>query len=607
MKERFLAALAAALILTGISAPNAEYNLLYTADNRASDALYQKTGMSDPDIVLFGIDQDTIRELGPVTGLRGAMAQVIDTMNRDPENRPAVIGIDIMYTGESRDAPEADRRLAAAAEKYGNVVTASDARFGNEIVISDNGMFSVSENRVVGLYEPYEALNSVVKTGHINQSLDKDGIFRHARLYIDVPGGERVLSFARVIYEQWCGVNGIVPNDPPQTSEEGYYYLPFSSGGEGYSDGQSFLDLYKGNVDPYFYRGRIVLIGTTATGMPDEYFTSPDHSSKMPGVSIQANIIEAFQKGFFPEEMARSAQLLILFAATFLLTWVLWDRKVLSSVLITLAVVLGWIAVCRAAYEHAAVILHVLWIPFGACVVFIGSVALNYMRTQKEKRRVTDTFGYYIDPVIRDRILAGGADALELGGVTRDIAVLFVDVRGFTSMSEALDAQTVVDIINRYLTLTTDCIMRNHGTLDKFVGDCTMAIWNAPLEQGDPVLLACKAATDMVAGSKALGQELERKYGRSVSFGIGINWGPAVVGNIGAPRRLDYTAIGDTVNTAARLEANAPGGTILISRAVADALGDSADYTSLGNSIPLKGKSEGFEVLRLDGLHAREQ
>ena len=151
--------------------------------------------------------------------------------------------------------------------------------------------------------------------------------------------------------------------------------------------------------------------------------------------------------------------------------------------------------------------------------------------------------------------------------------------------------------------LTTDCIMKNHGTLDKFVGDCTMAIWNVPIRQENPTYLACRAALDMIEGAETLGQELLEKYGQTVTFGIGVNWGPAVVGNIGAPERLDYTAIGDTVNTAARLEANAPGGTILISRAAADELGDLADVTSLGNSIPLKGKPADFEVLRLNALH----
>ena len=124
--------------------------------------------------------------------------------------------------------------------------------------------------------------------------------------------------------------------------------------------------------------------------------------------------------------------------------------------------------------------------------------------------------------------------------------MLFVDIRGFTSMSEHRDPEEEVNILNDYLTLTTKCVMDYHGTLDKFVGDCTMAFWNAPLPQEDAVMLACRAAMAMVAGAKPLAERL----GLTVSFGIGIHVGPAVVGNIGAPMRMDYTAIGDTVNTA---------------------------------------------------------
>jgi adenylate cyclase len=144
--------------------------------------------------------------------------------------------------------------------------------------------------------------------------------------------------------------------------------------------------------------------------------------------------------------------------------------------------------------------------------------------------------------------------------------------------------------------------MKNGGTLDKFVGDATMAFWGAPLPREDYVFEAVKAALDMMEGAKPLEKEILEKYGKPVGFGVGIHCGPAVVGNIGNSARMDYTVIGDTVNTAARLEANAPAGKILISRAVADALFGRVRFTSLGDSVSLKGKAAGFEVLTADGL-----
>ena len=215
---------------------------------------------------------------------------------------------------------------------------------------------------------------------------------------------------------------------------------------------------------------------------------------------------------------------------------------------------------------------------------------------------MTATFQRYVAPEIVHELLKEGTDASALGGKLCDIAVLFVDIRGFTTMSEVLEPEEIVQILNRYLTLTSTCIFKNNGTLDKFVGDCTMAFWGAPLPQEDSIYKAVKTAFDMIEQSKALQKELENKFGRTVSFGIGVHYGPAVVGNIGASNRMDYTAIGDTVNTAARLEANAPGGCIYVSRAVADALKGRVRFTSLGSSVRLKGKTAGFEVLRAEEL-----
>jgi adenylate cyclase len=403
-----------------------------------------------------------------------------------------------------------------------------------------------------------------------------------------------------VIYERWCEEKGLAPNAAPEIGD-GFFYLPLTGRPGAYYEDVSVADLVAGTVDPSYFAGKIVLIGPYALGMQDQYPTAIDHSSPMYGVEYQANAIDAFRSGFLPREANEKAQLAALFVLCALALFLFLDRRVLTSLALWLALAGAWIAACLIAYR-AGVILHVLWVPLGLTILFIASVAVNYIRASREKHRIQNTFGHYIDPAIMRQLLEQGASALELGGKLREIAVLFVDVRGFTAMSESLDPPTVVEIVNRYLTLTTECIMKNHGTLDKFVGDCTMAFWNAPVEQKDAVYLACRAAVDMVEGSKALGDELMAKYGRTVSFGIGVNWGSAVIGNIGAPKRMDYTAIGDTVNTASRLESNAPGGKILISRAVADILGDRAEVTSLGDSIKLKGKAEGFEILTLDAL-----
>ncbi len=590
-----IAALAAAVLTAA-----AGLGLLDTADQRIADALYQRTAATDGEIIIIGMDQYSLEALGPLPWPRSYMAEVINCLNADPELAPAVIGVDVLYIGESSD-PDADAYLAEAAELGGNMVSASAAVFGSEL-ITEGEDFYMDTMAVLAYDRPFDALAAVTRTGHINAMEDTDGYIRHVLLDIETPEGERVPSFSRVIYEQYAAYCGFEPTAVPRTNDDGFFYLPYTSGPGSY-EMISFVDVFDGLIDPETFAGKIVLIGPYAAGMTDEYPTAIDHAQTMYGVEIQANQIDAYRTGFFPREASEPLQLALLFIVSFALVLIFWNRRVITSVIIWLALCLGWIGLCLGAYR-LGFILHPLLMTLTATLVFIGSVAANYIRSNREKKRITGTFGRYVDPAILKELLVQGGTAERLGGQMHEIAVLFVDIRGFTTMSESLDPPTVVEIINRYLTLTTECIMRYHGTLDKFVGDCTMAFWNAPLPQEDPVYLACRAAMDMVEGSKALGEELMRTYGRTVSFGVGVHFGPAVVGNIGAPRRMDYTAIGDTVNTASRLESNAPGGKILISRAVADILGDRARTTSLGDSIKLKGKAEGFETLTLDALDA---
>ena len=174
-----------------------------------------------------------------------------------------------------------------------------------------------------------------------------------------------------------------------------------------------------------------------------------------------------------------------------------------------------------------------------------------------------------------------------------------MQIRGFTTMSESLRPAEVVEILNEYLSLTTRSIFDNGGTLDKFVGDATMAVFNAPFDLDDYVFRAVCTAWDMMAGADAIADQFEKRFGKRVAFGIGIHCGEAVVGNIGCDFRMDYTAIGDTVNTAARLESSADRGQILISEEVYEAVRDRIEAAPIGE-IPLKGKNNGVFVYQLD-------
>ncbi|MBR5360522.1 MAG: adenylate/guanylate cyclase domain-containing protein, partial [Lachnospiraceae bacterium] len=229
----------------------------------------------------------------------------------------------------------------------------------------------------------------------------------------------------------------------------------------------------------------------------------------------------------------------------------------------------------------------------------------KYVVERIRRRHTLDVFKKYVAPQVVDELSHTGDFELHLGGEKRDIAVLFVDIRGFTSMSELLEPEQVVEILNEYLKHVTDCVLSHNGTLDKFIGDAAMAIFNAPFDLDDYVYQAVATAWDISRGAEKLEKQLEEKFGRTIKFGVGVNCGPAIVGNIGCDFRMDYTAIGDTVNTSARLESNAKAGQILISEDVYNKLKGRIEAESVGE-IPLKGKSNKIEIFSVVKLNKEE-
>ncbi len=346
-----------------------------------------------------------------------------------------------------------------------------------------------------------------------------------------------------------------------------------------------------------------MLIGPYSVGLGDQYPTPIDHSNQMFGVEIQANVIESILTGNYKREVPKLPQLGIVFTLTFAVLFLAlcWPFLISAALCIILAV--ADIFVCRGLYTMGYV-LHPLWFSGAMAVIFILMIIAHYYSTLKQRQHVTSTLERYVAPNIVKELMKEGADSWGLGGKLCDIAVLFVDIRGFTTMSEKKQPEEIVAILNRYLTMTSNCIEQNEGTLDKFIGDATMAFWGAPLPQENAVYLAAKTALDIVEGAKKLSEELVKEGKEELRVGVGVHFGPAVVGNMGSEKHMDYTAVGDTVNTASRLESNAPGNVIYISRAVAEKLGDKARIERLAHPLKLKGKADDFEVdilLSLDG------
>jgi adenylate cyclase len=214
-------------------------------------------------------------------------------------------------------------------------------------------------------------------------------------------------------------------------------------------------------------------------------------------------------------------------------------------------------------------------------------------RAEAQQRQIRDVFGRYVARGVVERLLEDPS-RVSLGGERQEITVLFADIRGYTTLSEGLDPEKVVALLNSYLAVATRAIFANEGTLDKYIGDAVMALFNAPLPQPDHALAALRAALGMQRELKSLANQSDVR----VAYGVGVNTGPAVVGNIGTEQLMNYTAIGDAVNVAARLQANAPPGEVYVSGSTYALVADRVEAERL-EPLHVKGRHQPVEAYRL--------
>lgn len=594
LNKTLLASFAWALVITILCASG----LLRNVELWFCDELFQRPEAQSGEIVIIGIDESDLQELGPYYKWdRSIMASALDALSSDPDNLPAVVAIDTLYAGNTSE--EADKELSESAERLGCVITAAEATFGTQRTFGATVI--INDYAVLNYEEPYEELKAVTTQGHINAMYDEDGVMRHAIWYIEPDGndGKRIYSMAYEVASAYAKKNGIALEKPP-VDGRGRFYVSFTGGPTDFYDGITLTQLISGEVPSSYFKDKIVLIGPYAPGLQDAYFTPIERGGMMYGVEYQANVIQCILNSNYKTESPDPFQIGALFILCFAFYYFCNNRRLLFTVP---ALVVGEAASigCALFFYSMGIIIHALWIPLGFFVLFVVSVAGNYIRAAIARQNVTKTFERYVAPNIVNELLKEGIDNLKLGGKNVDIAVLFVDVRGFTTMSERLSPETVVYILNQYLTMASNCVEETGGTIDKYVGDCLMAFWGAPLADDDPVYHAAITGLGIIKGVEEISARLKEEIGEEIHVGVGINYGPAVVGNMGSEKRMDYTAIGDTVNTSARLEANAPASCIYISRSVADKLEGRMRFEPLDKPIKLKGKADGFEILKLIG------
>jgi len=592
----------------------------------------------DPNVVIVGVDDASVSKIGVYPVPRDRYAQVLRNLQAAGA---AVVAFDVGFP-DPRETKTDDELAKALATSTIPVVLSYGADntkpADGKVVQTGIDQIPLKKFRCTDTNpDPNVACKNTapnVALGSTDVVADSDGVVRRIPMFVEptcFSDGRcdtpiiNPLSFATyrafVLGKdfqtgaalQESGHNatfGTAWSDPLQVDDAGSALINYFGPPRNYREhGQyvSFGDVWDGSFSNDTVRGKIVLVGYYfLTGVHDEVLTPTSIGTQMPGVELHANVIQ-MMLGVPPKFLVHEPPLIVFLTILVLalLMAVAVARVRVSWGLIGTGATLVLFTVGIAILANNAGLVPDLFHPWLAiALTYSGVTAYRFLYEDREKRKVTRIFGHYLKPEIVAQLARtrGGVDDILRGGERRDMTLLFVDIRGFTSMSESMAPNDVTELVQMYLDHLSGIIFTWDGTVDKYVGDEIVAFWNAPRVQENHALLALRCAYDLVNRAPELEQRLLGKGLPPIRWGIGINTGPAVVGNMGSRSRLQYTALGDTVNTAARFCAHAPAFHVLIGQMTYDMC---KDYIAvdLVPGVQLKGKSaETFSIYQVTAI-----
>ncbi len=573
---------------------NQTFNMI---ENPLIDRMVVEERKTNANIKILAIDEESLDKIGKWPWSRDVLAQVSEDLVKGGAKG---VWLDILYTEKSSN-PAEDEAWAKTMESSSNIYHSIYFELADkqarklplQVEREYLPVFPVNEDRV----------------GLINNIPDTDGVVRQAVLGIEDLEGKMTPAIDVVLANlllpedqqiswdgsQWRKGRDILPTDPWNQVHFSYVSTPGRQGFETLP----IAPVISGELDPEYFEDAIVLIGPYALGISDDIFSTPGSKNlRMYGVEIHANIVQSLYDDHLYQLASPGLGIGLLILLS-IMAYILMNRvKAIWSALIFVAFLVSYVIIHILVFNTWKLFLPFFYPLLVLLAVYVFTVIQQYLKERKERNRVTGIFGRYVSKSVVREILEN-KEAMQLGGARRDVTLVFVDIRGFTPLSEKMEPEDVILILNEYLNLCTRAVFAYEGTLDKYIGDGVMSIFGAPMNQPDHPTRAIQAALQMKKESAQLAESLIEKYGRSVSFGIGINSGPAVVGNIGSQERMDYTAIGDTVNLAARLEANAKPGQILISQNTYERVKEQFIVTPL-QAIKVKGREELVQIYQVE-------
>jgi adenylate cyclase len=573
-RARMIGLLAVAAVSVGLGVLAYGTDLMRTLDLNTVDTRFSIRGTQErpDDIVVVGIDDKTFNALDEQWPFpRHLHAEVIDRLN---EAGAKVIGYDVQFSEPTE--PKEDNALILAVERADGVVLSTTE-------VDENG-----EGNVFGGEGVAEQIGA--RVGNTTVQVDPGGVLRH--FFVAYDG---LVSFPVVAVEAATGE----PVDRGDAGTESPW-IDYR-GPPGTFETYSFSDVLRGKVPDGAFRGKTVLVGATAPSLHDYVATPASEGHEMAGPEMLANAIWTVENGFPLKSVPGWINVLLIVLFGLLGPVVqLWLRPLVAFAA-TVLLGLLFVIVAQIAFEDGWV-LSVVYPLAALTLSAVGALAVTALITAYERQQVRDTFARFVPEDVVNDVLDHADDNLRLAGVRREGTVLFSDLRGFTSFAETLRPDLVIDVLNHYLSEMSDAIMDHGGTLVSYMGDGIMAVFGAPIEQPDHADRAVAAAEEMLGPRLDRFNEWLREQGLSEGFrmGVGINSGSVMSGQVGSERRIEYTAVGDTTNTAARLEGMTKGTPhqVFIADSTRDEMADGRRLAFV-DEFPVRGRTSGIKVWTL--------
>ena len=606
-QRRLLQSLLVGCSVAGIVVLMQQVGLFASAQVQSADFLYDVDGDPGQDIVIVAIDEKSLQALGdwplgltPYTELFKLLQGA------------KVIGFDVLLPSAGPEGSVEGPELVEAVAELGTVVVPM-AALEMSPPSPEAPLYAVGHP--VYCFPALE--EAAAASGSVNQPPDRDGTLRRVPLVVDAGSGESWEAFSLRILRIWLGLGddaiASLGDDGylrlgdkhetkyvVQTDEAGALLVNYV-GRPGTFLTVSLAAVLSGEVPPQMFEDKIVLVGLMNALTEMDLHATPVSVQRMAGVEFQANVLHTLLNHRALVAQGQVGEIITVVVIALGMAFLLAQTGPALGALVAVLIVAGYLTLTSISFNQG-IVLQVFYPLMTVVLGYLAVIATRFVSEQGERRQVTDTFGRFVSPEVRDVIVNLALEDPELiqpGGRQVELSVLFADIRGFTTLSENLEPSAVVEILNTYLDSMEAQVFAQGGTLDKYTGDGMMVLFGVPLEQPDHAERAVRAALAMQQAaekvSRRRGEEAEQ-----VVYGIGVTTGSAVVGHIGSSRRLDYTAIGDTVNLAARLEGVAPAGVILVNEATYRAVQHLFDFAG---PVPatVKGKARPVPVYAVLG------